>query len=192
MDKINQLYHEWQSKKRSLSQENYRDRLLREIWQVYHPKLQVFLSSDPSCPRGDREDRASEILLRVFESLENYNPDYAFSTWIYRIARNSQIDRFRKKGPLFVDREPQESDGRGQRDGWETPESIVIGETEKSLIKSAIETLPPTQRELLFLAYYENMKYAEISQVTGLPVGTIKYNIHMIKKDLKSLLKEDW
>ena len=72
-----------------------RERLMEDIWKTYHSKLQVYLKQIFPLTH-DIEDRVSEILLKVFDKLDDYNPKYALSTWIYRVARNSQIDKIEK------------------------------------------------------------------------------------------------
>ncbi len=185
MDRIGSLWSEWNAGA-GRNKKRLKENLIREIWCHYHPRLQVFLSS---LPGEEREDRVSEILLKVFESLEKYNPEYAFSTWLYRIARNDQIDRYRRKSPRLVEWQEEIHSPEEERD---TPEKIVLHETEKELIREAIETLRADDRELLYLAGYEELPYREISQIIGRPVGTIKYEMHRIRKELKSILKEDF
>jgi RNA polymerase sigma-70 factor, ECF subfamily len=185
MAEIEDLYRQWQGCGSAGKKKKNRERLLREIWIFYHPRLQVFLSRTGA----EREDQASEILLRAFESLENYNPDYAFSTWIYRIARNSQIDRYRRASPVLVEwDEAVHSTG----EEGETPESLMLRETEKELLAEAMASLDRADRQLLYLAYFEGMTYGEISRTIGRPVGTVKYEMHRIRRLLKAKLKEDF
>ncbi|MDC7223477.1 MAG: sigma-70 family RNA polymerase sigma factor [Spirochaetales bacterium] len=184
MDKIGMACLEWQQarkgKKRKLE-----DRLFRLIWEHYHPRLQVFLSS---LPPEEKEDRVSEILLKVFESLESYRGDYAFSTWLYRIARNSEIDRYRRKGPVPVEWEEEIHSPREK----ETPESLMLRQADRELLVRAMDSLKRTERELLYLAYYEELPYRDISRIVGRPVGTVKYEMHRIRALLKERLKEDF
>lgn len=179
MEIVKELYLVWRSSKKRKD----RDRLLVAIWNTYHPKLQVFLSS---FPEEDREDRVSEILLYAFESLKSYNPDFAFSTWIYRVARNRHIDLLRRDKII-----PLQWDDDFEWGHEETPEVVYLKEEEREMIEKAIQSLKSRDREILFLAYYEEMKYAEIATILEIPLGTIKYRIHEIKKRLKTDLKED-
>ena len=184
MERIEKLWAEWNSAS-GRRQEKRKEILIGKIWEHYHPRLQVFLSS---LPREEREDRVSEILIKVFESLGSYNPDYAFSTWIYRIARNDRIDRYRKKTPRLV--EWQEEIHTPEEKG-ETPEEIFLQETEKELLAGAVESLKPADRELIYLACYEELPYREISRIIDRPVGTVKYEMYRIRNILREKLKED-
>ncbi|MDC7220905.1 MAG: sigma-70 family RNA polymerase sigma factor [Spirochaetales bacterium] len=184
MDEIRPLYRDWQ-KARGKRKTKLKETLLRRIWEHYHPRLQTFLAS---IPREIREDRVSEILLTVFESLETYNPDYAFSTWLYRVARNSEVDRFRRKKPQLVE---WEEEIHTPEEKWETPEDIVLRKVEREELVQAMETLNPPDRELLFLTCYEEMTYKEAGRILGRPEGTVKYEMYRIKKALRKELTRE-
>ena len=174
MDKITGFYLKWKKDKKR----KHRDILFQEIWKIYHQKLQVYLSqfTGKNC---DTTDRASEVLLKVFESIGRYNNDYSFSTWIYTIARNYQIDLLRKKNIQ------SENIDNHILINEETPESIILRDSEQLIIRKAVSTLESIDRELIYLYYYEELKYKEISEITGIPVGTIKYRMFENKKQLK-------
>jgi RNA polymerase sigma factor (sigma-70 family) len=184
MDEIGRLVSEWQIARRK-EKKRLKEKLLRKIWEYYHPRLRVFLAS---IPRENREDRVSDILLKVFESLESYNGDYAFSTWIYRIARNSEIDRFRQHKLDTV--EWDETVHTPEEQG-ETPEKIVLRKEDRRDLNRAIRSLKSTEQELLYLAYFEELPYREISRILGRPEGTVKYEMHRIRKILKGKLEKE-
>lgn len=171
MDKIRDLYLK-----------NNKKKLLEEIWITYHPKLQIYLKQIfPNIE--DYEDRASEILMKVFNKIDKYNPDYAFSTWIYRVARNTQIDEIRKNTIRSYNIEDYNfiSDSN--------PEDDIIRDFEYISIKEAIESLDSHERELIYLYYYEEQNYREISEITGIPTGTLKYRMSVSRSKLKEILE---
>lgn len=159
-----------------------RERIQENVWVTYHPKLQVYLKQLFPGIR-DVEDRVSEILLKVFTKLDQYNPKYAFSTWIYTIARNSQIDEIRKISIQSVDIEDQivSTD--------DTPETEFMKMYEQNAVKEAINELKPCERELIYLYYYEEQNYREISEITGIPTGTLKFRMSCSKKKIKSIME---
>ena len=162
---------------------NKKEKLMQEIWTTYHPKLQVYLTQlFPKTP--DIEDRVSEILLKVFDRLDNYNPKFALSTWIYRIARNDQIDQIRR----VVIQSSEYSDETLTCNST-TPEDLFFKVYEEENIRKIIKSLKPTERELIFLHFYEGLKYREINEITGMAIGTIKYNMSCIKDIIKSKLE---
>lgn len=161
---------------------NKKEELMSEIWKTYHPKLQVYLKQVFPNIR-DAEDRVSEILLKVFDKLDCYNKKYALSTWIYRIARNSQIDEIRKLTLKNVEFDENTITGENN------VENEFIKEYEKESVKKAIETLKPNERELIFLYYYEGLKYKEINNITGIPEGTLKFRMSCSRKKIKSIIE---
>jgi RNA polymerase sigma-70 factor, ECF subfamily len=161
--------------------EKHLNDLFQEIWEVYHPKLQVYISHFYNS--GNASDLVSDILLHVFETIDRYKSDYSFSTWLYTVARNYSIDLLRKKS---VQTENIDDHLLGNE---ETPESILIRNTEQEMVRQAVTCLSATDKELIYLYFYEELKYREISEITGIPEGTIKYRMSENKKILKKNLQ---
>lgn len=182
MDQIKKKFILWEKKQDLKS----RDTLFCEIWDIYHPKLQVYVTNYMSNSPGSQQeamDRASEILLHVFESIHNYNGVNSFSTWLYTLARNRMVDQLRKKQMTTA---PLED--RDVRDPH-TPETLMIKKSEQETVKDAVNRLSPSDRELIYLHYYEGLKYRAISEITGTPIGTIKYRMSESRKVLKKDLQ---
>jgi RNA polymerase sigma-70 factor (ECF subfamily) len=178
MNEIGKKFLRWKCDKTRQT----RDDLFKEVWQVYHGKLQVYLSQFHR-DENDISDIVSDILLRTFESLDRYDSRYSFSTWIYTVARNHQIDLFRKKKLYMEDIEDFTLSDTS------TPESILMNQNDIENVRRAVSGLSVSDRELIFLYYYEGMKYREISEITGTPVGTIKFRMSENKKLLKKKLE---
>jgi len=178
MDRMGKYLNLWLSKNTS----KYRDLLFQEIWTNYHRKLQVYTKQFYQS-NGDYADRASEILLKVFESIDKYKCEYSLSTWIYTIARNYLIDLIRKKEISSVN-----IDDHVLSD-FETPESLAVRDSEKTMVRAAISDLSSVDRELIYLYFYEGMKYHEISKIMGMPTGTIKYRMSENRKQMKTKLE---
>ncbi|MBB6480217.1 RNA polymerase sigma factor [Spirochaeta isovalerica] len=176
-DSVQDLYRKWQNKKSETARQDF----YSAVWVRYHSRLQVYLS--PWLGKGaECEDRVSEILLGAFERIETYNSRYAFSTWIYSLARKRCIDGLRKKR-IVTEELTADHGGAG-----ETPESLLIKSEEKRLIGEAVSRLSAEDRELVFLYFYEEMKYREIAGITGKPLGTVKFRMSEIRKQMKSEL----
>lgn len=151
---------------------------MEKIWLEYHSKLQVYLKQlFPTM--NDPEERVSEILLTIFDRLDSYNPAYALSTWIYMLARNIQIDALRRRSIEKVELDETQLQDK------ESPEKIYLIKESKEAVHRAIEDLSPTDREITFLYYFEDMKVREISEITSTAQGTIKYRLMRIREILK-------
>jgi RNA polymerase sigma-70 factor (ECF subfamily) len=178
MDSIKKKFLAWQKHETP----EKKDELLCEIWEVYHPRLQVYVSGF-SGNRGDVSDSVSEILLHVFESIHLYNGRNAFSTWLYTLARNRIIDQLRKK------KVPNDSLGDFEPGDSCTPEDLLIKKTEQESVRDAVNRLSGGDREIIYLHFYEGLKYREISEITGIPLGTVKYRMSESRKTLKNDLE---
>lgn len=181
MDQIKQMFLIWEKDRKEKS----REQLFSQIWEVYHPKLQVYVSHF-YIESVENTDLASDILLHIFETIDRYNSTYSFSTWLYTVARNYSVDRIRKKQIIHED---LDACNRGDEN---TPESIFTRNTEQELIKEALSCLNPTDKELIFLHFYEGLKYREISGITGIPEGTVKYRMSETRKVLKKKLERSF
>lgn len=178
-DKIRELHGKW----RKTGSNALREELFHLLWEKYHPRLQVY-AGQFRIKGEDAVDAASEILIAVMETIGRYNDRYAFSTWLYTIARNQMIDRLRRKNPLLEEYEDRYSPA------GPTPETQAIDREEKKLIGEALSRLADSDRELVYLHFYEELKYREISDVTGMPLGTVKFRMSEIRKELERDLKE--
>lgn len=154
--------------------------------------------------RQAAEDLAQETFLRVVRSRERYTVRSSFRTFIYRIARNLWIDRYRslKSRPRLVSMDAGaavKGDGEptlGDRLSSQSPRPsarIECDET-RDLLAEAVTKLSQPQKEVFVLWLETRMKYAEISEILDIPVGTIKSRmhgaIHKLKDALRSHLEE--
>lgn len=159
-----------------------REKSIEVIWREYHPKLQIYLRQ--RFPHiNDVEDSVSDILLKVFEEMKHYDSTFALSTWIYTIARNRVIDELRKKQLHCTTLENQTIVS-----SVDIETSFINRETCDTL-QLSIESLKPEEKELIFLYYYEELTYRDISQITGVPEGTLKYRMTEIRKKLRHQLR---
>jgi len=145
--------------------------------------------------REETEDLVQETFVKAFKSLHSYNKQYAFSTWLYKIAFNHSIDAIRKKKlkTLPLDRPIQLREGEVHhqiRDDTHSPERDYIFEERKTRIQETIETLPKKYREAIILRHQEERSYEEISDILKIPIGTVKARIFRARELLKKKLRE--
>jgi RNA polymerase sigma-70 factor, ECF subfamily len=144
--------------------------------------------------RQEAEDVAQETFLRVYANLDNYDPQYKFSTWIYRIASNLSIDAIRKrKKNLSLDAEITGADGAVWHDrladAGKGPEEELLTDELQEEVQGAIMGLNPKYRAVMLLRYIEDLSLQEISDVVGLPISTIKTRIHRGREALRKKLR---
>ncbi len=138
-------------------------------------------------------DLTQEVFLKVFCSLERFDPRFRFTTWMYRIASNAAIDHIRKRRPgmtLSLDAQQGESSG-GPREvvaDHPTPDEFLQARETRGRLEDALRSLPADYREVLLLRHQGERRYDEIARITGLPLGTVKNRIFRAREMLKRAL----
>jgi len=129
--------------------------------------------------REDAMDLTVETFAKAFEKLEKYQPEFAFSTWLFRVATNNCIDFIRKKklntmsihGMTNDDGEEKQLEIRSD---VLNPEESSIKKQQTQELRLLIESLPSRYRNLITLRYFDELSYEEIALQLDLPLGTVK------------------
>ena len=146
--------------------------------------------------RDDADDLTIEAFGKAFNKLHQYTPNYAFSTWLFKIASNNCIDFIRKKKKkqlLSLDKPIEGNDGGEMTmdvpSGTLDPEETYIKEQKKILMHGVVEKLKPRYRTLVELRYFKEFSYEEIAQELDLPLGTVKAQLFRAREFLYNILK---
>lgn len=143
------------------------------------------------------EDFAQEVLLRVYKSAKNWEPNAKFTTFLYRIARNFWIDHCRllstQKEKVSLNASNGTSDDAGSLvdrlpDDIRPPEDDLDRREVYDAIMKALASLPDEQRMVFVLSELEDLRYHEIAEIMDSPVGTIKSRMHAAVAKLQELL----
>lgn len=146
--------------------------------------------------RDDAEDLTIEAFGKAFNNLEKYSPDYAFSTWLFKIATNNCIDHIRKKRleTTSLDNSLTNDDGEtvqiNIKDSSPDPEQKVLKGQRAEIVRDAVSELKPKYRSLIELRYFKEFSYDEIAEEMGLPLGTVKAQLFRAKEMLLQELKK--
>lgn len=162
-----------------------RERAFDRIWRNYHKRIRFFIQNRVP---DDAEDLTQEIMLKVYQNLERFDPNRSFNAWIYSIARNHCINHVSKKRPS-VGGFPGDSSAEVLPAASDTPESKYLDRERERVIDSTLAALDPDLRETAFLRFHEGMRGREIADATGVPEGTVKSRIHCIRDKLKEALE---
>ncbi len=145
--------------------------------------------------RDDAEDLTIEAFGKAFQNLHKYSPEYAFSTWLYRIAINNCIDHIRKKRleTFSLDETLQDSEGNTGSREYEAhdvldPEETYIKQQRILMVQGVIERLNPKYRKLIELRFLKEYSYDEIAKEMKLPLGTVKAQLFRAKELLSNIL----
>jgi RNA polymerase sigma-70 factor (ECF subfamily) len=144
--------------------------------------------------REDALDLTQEIFLKVYQALSRFNPEYKFSTWLFRIAGNAAIDHLRKRRPKTVPLEVPDPEGQGRMSSPEysslelDPYAMLRNLERGNAISEAIADLPLEFRELIALRHFAGLSYEEIAEVKEMPLGTVKNKLFRARAVLKDRL----
>lgn len=171
------------------SQDAYRELVKRFERPVYSLILRMVQDS------GTAEDLAQEVFVKAFRRLGTYDPQWKFSSWLFKIAHNATIDHLRRGTPDTV---PLEA-GAGDEEGGglaavladersEDPQATAERHDLARSLERAIGRLRPEYRQAVLMFYAHGASYQEICEVTGLPLGTVKTNLHRARKELAEVM----
>lgn len=147
--------------------------------------------------REQAEDLAQETFVKVFNNIERYDPQYKFSSWIFKIASNLAIDHLRRKELQTVSldgsrmaqtAEEVEASRISVASDDETPEEALEAKELGAEIERAIGKLRPEYRTAILLRHVEGRPYEEIAVIMGIPLGTVKTFIHRARLELREAL----
>lgn len=129
-------------------------------------------------------DFAQDVFVKAYTALASFKGRSKFSTWLLRIAYNTAINaKQRRKDAVLLDPEAEIQGSPG------VDESHLREETARA-VRQAMAELPPKQALCIELYFYYDLKYAEIGEMTGFPVNTIKSHVFRAKKLLRERLGE--
>jgi len=133
--------------------------------------------------------------VKAFASLKNFNEEYAFTTWLYKIATNNTIDHIRKrKLDTFSINKPIESAESDYAfelpDITYQPDREMMAHQRRVMIEEAISQLPEKYRLVIQLRHSEERDYAEIAKLLKLPIGTVKAHIFRARELLYRYLHQ--
>ncbi len=138
-------------------------------------------------------DVAQEVFIKVYNSLDKYNSEYKFSTWIYRIAHNAAVDHMRRNSTIQQSIETENSDGTFQIQiecRSPSPEQDHERTEWRTEIDSVVRCLPHAYRDLILLRHSRDLSYDEISEITGLPLGTVKNRLFRAREMMREMFIE--
>jgi RNA polymerase sigma-70 factor (ECF subfamily) len=137
----------------------------------------------------EADDLTIEAFGKAFKSIDRYTPDFAFSTWLFKIATNNYIDYKRKKRLQTISMEQEEGELNIISHG-KTPEDKVIEQQKYEVLREVIDKLKPHYKTLIEMRYFEEKSYDEIAQELNLPIGTVKAKLFRAREFLYNLVKD--
>lgn len=166
------------------AQRNYGFNLLIE---KYHQRLywhirRIVIDHD------DSDDLLQEVFIKAHQKIENFREESQLYTWLYRIATNLCLNHLKaKRRRYFLPIQDVKEELVSSLDN----SILVTGDEIQKKLQKAILQLPDKQRAVFNMKYYDEMKYEEISEITGTSVGALKASYHHAVKKIEEYLSGD-
>ncbi|HTA24779.1 MAG TPA: sigma-70 family RNA polymerase sigma factor [Terriglobales bacterium] len=139
--------------------------------------------------RTEAEDLVQETYAKALRGFSSFQAGTNFRAWIYRILRNTFLtSRTGLKATAMIPLDAEDADEIPA--GPETPETVLISNSEHKVVQEALETLPVHFREILLLCETEEMSYQEISETLSIPIGTVMSRLSRARKALRKILQQ--
>jgi RNA polymerase sigma-70 factor, ECF subfamily len=171
------------------------DHKFNEIYDEYHPKILRYLTGIVG--HADAEDVSQEVFDKINRGLGVFQGKSKLSTWIYRIATNTAIDRCRsvacrhEKGVSpFEEEAAYESTCVPGNVPSPVTDQLVIRKEMNDCLNEFIDALPPDYRTVIILGELEGFANKEIADILGISLDNVKIRLHRARAKLKKALQE--
>ena len=167
-----------------------------ELMNNYRDTLYFMMLKMTSNPQ-DAEDMTIEAFGKAFRNLKQYTPDYAFSTWLFKIATNNCIDYIRKnRNNTAYTIATSDAGEEGSRNMSEVvpadspdPEEAFIKQQKAEKLRGLVDKLKPHYKHLIEMRYFDEKSYEEIAEELSLPLGTVKAQLFRAREFLYNIMK---
>lgn len=165
-----------------------------ELLNNYRDSL-YFMMLKMTSNATDAEDLTIEAFGKAFKNLSQYTPDFAFSTWLFKIGANNCIDFLRKSKRIhftdgtFDDENSTADSTANIPANTLDPEEKIIEKQKIELMHEVVEKLKPHYRQLVELRYFKEWSYEEIATELDLPLGTVKAQLFRARDFLYQVLR---
>jgi len=169
----------------------------REVHDALRPRVLRYLAR--MAGEAEAEDLAQEVFEKVSRGLEGFRGDADLSTWVYRIATNSALDRLRQRGKPTDSMDPSSVDtiavSEADRNVWtgeirQTLEGRVIRDEMNACIREVVNGLPENYRTVIILGDLEGFSDREIAEILGLSLRNAKIRLHRARVQLRRDLEK--
>jgi RNA polymerase sigma-70 factor, ECF subfamily len=166
-----------------------------EIYAAFQPKILRYLAG--LVGEHEAEDLTQEVFVKVNRALRDFRGESKLSTWLYRVATNTALDKLRSpsfrqsESPDLIDTDETPIDDRNTWTGEKTPpvEQQIYREEMNECIREYIGRLPESYRTVLVLSEMEELSNNEIAEILGASLETVKIRLHRARTKLRQELE---
>lgn len=165
------------------------------LMEKYEAKLLRYIRRLSGFSQTMAQDVLQDVFIKIYRNLNDYDPEFSFSSWAYRIARNETINAFKKeKKHQFIPLETNSEELGGLietlKSDVDLPEAFFHKDLQEK-IQVLIHMLSPKYRDILVLRYLEDLDYKEISAILKKPMGTVATLVNRAKAQFKQLAQKN-
>jgi RNA polymerase sigma-70 factor (ECF subfamily) len=160
----------------------------RYLWPVFHFVYKILRTKE------EAEDVSQEVFVKVWRNLAKFDHNLRFEPWLFRIARNTALDRLKKKQSI-----PFSAYDTDDQENWlaetlvslePTPEEAVDSSAAKGVLDAALEKLSPHQRQVVRMRHFEQLSFREIAASLAEPTNTVKSRYRRALQQLRKILPD--
>ncbi len=169
-----------------LTQDVNRERGYKLLMDKYQERLYWHIRQIVST-HEDTDDVLQNTFIKIFKNINRFEGKSSLFTWMYRIATNealSHLNKTKKRTTVSIDHENFEAKNIPVAEKSSNGEEII------RLLNQAVTLLPPKQKIIFSMRYYDEMSYAEISTILGTSEGGLKASFHHAVKKIEEFLKK--
>jgi len=130
-------------------------------------------------------DIVQEAFITAVRHISELRDDAKFGSWLFRVAHQKCVQRWRMRPEIFLDEIPERPD-----EFEDSPHDLLVRREQESEFMNLLNQLPPPHRSVLLLHFIEDFSLEEIARITETQLGTVKSRLHYAKKSLRKLLEE--
>ena len=163
-----------------------REQLFNEIVRQYGERLYWHIRTLTGS-HEDTDDLLQEVYLKIWNALPSFRGEAQLYTWVYRIATNEALNFMRRqriRSALMLESLPAAAERMVSADPY------FDGDAAERKLSVAIASLPPRQRAVFCMRYYDDMSYEQMSEILGTSVGSLKASYHFAAEKIKLLIGE--
>lgn len=161
------------------------------IINKYEYKITKYINRLGNLSSEDVEDLIQDIFLKIYKNLNNFNPELKFSSWIYRIAHNETVNKFKKNHSVNLDFDDIDFFINKMSDCIDCHKENIENDLDNKALKIKINEIfnkmDIRYKEILMLKFIEEKDYNEISDIIKKPINTVGTLISRAKKQFKEL-----
>ncbi len=155
----------------------------RKLYERYYRR--IYLYALHLLDEEEAQDVANEVMMEVWRGAKRFKGRSQVSTWIFGIAANKARKRLKGRGERAEEEELERV-----MDEREGPDEQSHRALLKEKFRKALRKLTPEHREVLHLAYYQDLSVKEISEIVGCPLNTVKTRLFYARQRLRTILEE--